>query len=332
MSSINNKCIYVFLDHRKKGDYFYGNYKFDYEPIYVGKGNLNRPKNHKYRFNSSPSRFHYKYMKIIEETGLEPLYIILEKNLNEEESFKKEIELIRLIGKIEDGGTLTNITDGGEGSSGIIKSKHTIDKFKISINQKYIKNLKKRKENFIKKCNIIHNNKYDYSNVIYKNAHQKVEIICPIHGIFEQEPNSHKISGCPDCNGNRKSNNDEFIKKAVERHGNKYDYSNVNYINNRTDVKIGCPIHGEINQTPESHLNTCGCGKCSGNIKSTNEEFITKARKKHGNKYDYSNLIYLGAHQQVEIICPIHGIFYRTARDHYLYGWGCHKCKKEKVQ
>jgi very-short-patch-repair endonuclease len=53
---------------------------------------------------------------------------------------------------------------------------------------------------FIEKAKILHENKYDYSKVIYVNTNQHVEIICPKHGIFNQSPNNHlKGCGCPYC-------------------------------------------------------------------------------------------------------------------------------------
>lgn len=67
-------------------------------------------------------------------------------------------------------------------------------------------------DEFIRKARIVHNDKYDYSKVKYKNVHDKVIIICPIHSEFEQEPNSHlRGIGCPYCGGTKKKTNQEFI-------------------------------------------------------------------------------------------------------------------------
>lgn len=328
---MNNKCVYVFMDHRKKGNYIYNDYKFEYEPIYVGKGNVNRPKQHKYRLNNENIRFYKKYLKILNDTGIEPILLIMFENLNEKDSAYKEIELIKTIGRIEENGTLTNLTTGGEGTSNIKRNHDTIKKLQKSIELKYLKNIEKRKTNFIKNSNIKHNNKYDYSLVNYKNMISIVKIICPIHGVFKQQCNSHKNgSGCPLCSGNKKSNNDNFIKKSIIKHNNKYDYSLINYKNNRTNVKIICPIHDIFEQTPENHLNGYGCSKCSGFIKNNNKMVIQKCIKKHGYKYDYSSIDYTTAHNKIKIICPVHGFFERVARDHYLYGMGCHECDKIK--
>jgi len=117
-------------------------------------------------------------------------------------------------------------------------------------------------EEFIEKSIKVHGDRYDYSLVEYKNAHTKVKIICKEHGVFEQTPNTHlNGSGCLECGGTKQLNTKKFIKKAKEIHGKKYDYSLVNYINAKTKIKIICTNHGEFEQTPNSHLNSCGLSK-----------------------------------------------------------------------
>ena len=85
----------------------------------------------------------------------------------------------------------------------------------------------------------------------------------------------------------------EFIAKAKAVHGDKYDYSKVNYAKNTTKVTIICKIHGEFEQCPAYHLLGQGCPECGGRRKLTTEEFIEKARKVHGDKYDYSKVNYV---------------------------------------
>ena len=83
---------------------------------------------------------------------------------------------------------------------------------------------------------------------------QQLSIICPKHGIFWQKPNSHlNGSGCPKCFGFEKLTIDEFIKRSRKVHGEKYDYSLVNYVNAHTKVNIICPVHGVFQQIPSSH-------------------------------------------------------------------------------
>jgi signal peptidase I len=189
---------------------------------------------------------------------------------------------------------------------------------------------------FIKKAIIVHGDEYDYSKVVYINSHTEVVIICKKHGEFPQMPSKHLSGhGCHTCgienNANRRrSNTDEFIKKAIEIHGDKYDYSKVIYINNRTEVVIICKIHGEFPQIPNSHLSGYGCKSCgiqkvSDNSRSNTDEFIKKAIIVHGDKYDYSNLIYEKALESVLIICKKHGEFSQIAASH-LSGHGCLIC------
>ena len=128
----------------------------------------------------------------------------------------------------------------------------------------------------------------------------------------------------------RKKTTEEFIKDAKKVHGNKYDYSKVDYVNANTKVCIMCPKHGKFEQRPYGHLAGNGCPTCGNKTKgdskrSTKEEFIKKARKVHGDKYDYSNVKYIGALKKVCIICPEHGEFWQKPNDH-LGGHGCHKC------
>ena len=164
---------------------------------------------------------------------------------------------------------------------------------------------------FIKKAKIIHNNKYDYSLVDYKNSHEKIKIICHIHGVFEQQPCNHinQHQGCPSCYGNKKSSNEEFINKSNEKHGNKYDYSLVNYINEKEKIKIICSIHGEFYQKPEIHIKGSGCPQCSIHKSRKIEKFINQSKLKYNNKYDYSLVNYKRCDKKIRIICPIHGLF-----------------------
>ena len=128
----------------------------------------------------------------------------------------------------------------------------------------------------------------------------------------------------------------EFIERARKVHGDKYDYSKVEYVNNRVKICIICPIHGEFWQTPNAHLNGQGCSMC-GRISQTKkralskETFITKARKVHGDKYDYSKVEYVNGKTKVCIICPIHGEFWQMPVCH-LKGEGCVKCGYEKTK
>src|SRR3990167_6862326 len=148
---------------------------------------------------------------------------------------------------------------------------------------------------FINKANKIHNYKYDYSEVAYLNSKTKIKIICKEHGIFKQRPDSHlNGNGCKKCANIKKNNKNKFIKQAKEIHNSKYNYCNVNYINNKTKIKIICKKHGTFEQTPNNHLHGFGCIKCAYNAKTSNtNEFINSANKIHNYKYNYSEVNYI---------------------------------------
>ncbi len=122
----------------------------------------------------------------------------------------------------------------------------------------------------------------------------------------------------------------KFINKAKKVHGDKYDYSSVEYIKARLKVDITCKIHGVFSQTPDSHTAGHGCGRCNGSYRIDTDEFISNAIKVHGDTYDYSKTIY-GKNNidKVTIICKIHGEFKQVAAYH-LDGNGCQICGNEK--
>ena len=138
-------------------------------------------------------------------------------------------------------------------------------------------------EIFIKNAKNVHGDKYDYSKVEYVNAHTKVCIICLEHGEFWQTPSNHLSGkGCILCANVKKITTEEFIKRAKEVHGNKYDYSKVEYINNKIKVCIICPIHGEFWQMPINHLLGRGCKVCVGNSYNyLTNEWVQKAKEIH---------------------------------------------------
>lgn len=140
-------------------------------------------------------------------------------------------------------------------------------------------------EEFVKKAESIHNNKYDYSKVEYKNAYTKVCIICPIHGEFWQTPHMHLMGqGCPICNGNIKLTQEEFIKRCKEVHNNRYDYSKTIYKNTNTRICVICPKHGEFFPTALNHLYSgSGCPNCNF---SKNENIINSYLKKNNIKFE----------------------------------------------
>lgn len=191
------------------------------------------------------------------------------------------------------------------------------------------------KENFLERAERIHGDKYEYNLSNFNNNKSKIKIKCLIHGWFEQSVSNHLIGqGCPICGNIEKRNKssldkDNFIQCAIQVHGNKFDYSNVEYINNKTKVCIICPIHGEFWQTPNAHLNGNGCAKCIGRNRSL-EDFINEARKVHGDNYDYSLSNYITSEIKIKIKCNKCGHIFKQKPWSHLQNHGCPKCKFSK--
>jgi len=183
------------------------------------------------------------------------------------------------------------------------------------------------KELFIERAKLFHGEKYDYSQVDYVGSRGKVKIICPSHGVFFQRSDSHLSgSGCNKCGRETTSLTEEaFVKKARMVHGERYDYSSLFYNGSGLKVDIICPQHGVFSQVANSHLMGEGCPSCSGNKKSTTEEFKQKATIVHKGRYDYTLLEYINSRIKVKIICTEHGSFLQSTGDH-LNGVGCPRC------
>ena len=148
-------------------------------------------------------------------------------------------------------------------------------------------------EEFIEKANKVHNNRYDYSKVEYKHSKEKITIICPEHGEFEQIPSNHinNKSGCLCCARQKMTlTTKEFIEKANGVHDDKYDYSKVEYIQNHDKIVIVCSKHGEFEQMAGSHLGNHGCPKCAG-THSQNEIFDFVKRLGFNSRYNDRTLI-----------------------------------------
>ncbi len=187
-------------------------------------------------------------------------------------------------------------------------------------------------ELFIEKSKLIHGDKYDYSKVDYKNANTKIIIICKIHGEFDKTPSKHTNSkqGCAKCSGYYIPTTDEFIENAKLIHGDRYNYSKVDYKYSNENVIITCKVHGDFLQRPGNHINSKqGCSKCAGNINKSSQEFIEEAIKIHGDKYDYSKVDYKCANAKIIITCKIHGDFEQKPYCH-LNGNGCNMCCKNR--
>ena len=182
-----------------------------------------------------------------------------------------------------------------------------------------------KKQVFIDKANALHNSKFNYDKVVYIKAISKIIIVCPIHGDFQQSPNSHLSGcGCPRCVG-RGLTTESFIKAAADLHQNRYSYSRTLFQKVTQRVIIICAEHGEFHQTPSKHLIGRGCPQCGGSQRLSLTEFIDKANIVHENKYNYEQVNYHNWKTPICISCPTHGEFSQKPNKH-LTGDGCPQC------
>lgn len=119
----------------------------------------------------------------------------------------------------------------------------------------------------------------------------------------------------------------DFVAKANDIYHGKYDYSLVEYKKSNVKVKIICPEHGVFEKTPNKHLAGQGCLFCGRNrTRLGRDTFIERARQVHGDKYDYTYVVYQRRDVPVEIVCPVHGSFMQTPHSHVVLGHDCPKC------
>jgi len=209
---------------------------------------------------------------------------------------------------------------------------------------------------FIEKARKVHGDTYDYSKTFYTHSKNRVVIICKLHGEFTQIPNNHLNNhGCPHCStavrvkaavGKWKELRDSggehpvwntswFIRRAEEKHGGKYTYTKVAYVNKNTPVIIICPLHGEFSQVAKLHLRGRGCHKCARELTGAmlttpSEEFFNKCKEAHNNFYSYDYSTYKNSSSLLTIHCPIHGEFKQEAGRH-KQGRGCWKCRNDTL-
>ena len=203
------------------------------------------------------------------------------------------------------------------------------------------------KKEFVEKAQEIHNNKYDYSKVVYKGVKEKVCIICPTHGEFWQSPSKHlNNSGCPKCGNLSKKikqikSKETFIQEANKVHENKYDYSKLEYKGDREKVCIICPTHGEFCQTPHDHLDYHGCPICSNSISKKEKELITFIQEIGIKNIEERNRTLLNG-KEIDIYLPDYkiGIEYNGVhwhseqfnKDKWYHLTKTKECKKQNVR
>jgi hypothetical protein len=177
----------------------------------------------------------------------------------------------------------------------------------------------------------------------YVDQQTPVTIICRRHGPFTQHPTVHlQGKGCRTCGLEsgavaRRSDTRTFVARSREVHAYTYVYDFVDYKGALKPVTILCPLHGPFQQTPASHLAGKGCNEC-GNESSaamqtwTDEQFRSRAHSMHGERFDYSWVVYKHSQERVKILCRRHGISFMITPNAHLTGYGgCRLCASEKL-
>lgn len=204
--------------------------------------------------------------------------------------------------------------------------------------------IKKGEEYYLELFNKVHNNKYTYPDFTYKTNEDKIKIICPIHGEFEQIISNHSSGkGCQKCARElvglkRRNNIDEILKCFKKVHGDLYSYEKfTEYSGVHNKIDIFCKKHNEyFNQNISSHKRGTGCPKC-GKEKSdkaknkTHEQFLKEVVELWGDKWDLSKLFYKGSDSKVTVGCKEHG-FFEISPGNFLSGKGCKKCATEQLK
>jgi hypothetical protein len=194
---------------------------------------------------------------------------------------------------------------------------------------------------FILACEAVHASVYDYSKTVFAGAKEKITVGCKLHGDFEQRAHSHMSGmGCRKCAASAKTvglhySTKEFVSKLRDVHGSRYSYKNVVFQGVQKSITVGCRLHGAFEQRASSHLSGQGCPMCANESRKTKntlelETFLKKARKAHGDLYDYSKVVYVHSNKKVKIVCKKHGVFEQTPANHINQRNGCHFCGVEK--
>lgn len=200
-------------------------------------------------------------------------------------------------------------------------------------------------ETFVKQAEDIHQGKYDYSKVEWKNTRTPITIICPIHGEFSQIPQNHirNRCGCRKCGREitksklSKYNTEYFIVNAIKRHGDKYSYVNSKCFNATDKVDIECPVHGVFPQLANQHLQGHGCPDCNFDQMASDrsmgkENFIARSKDLFSEKFDYSKVEYVNGQTNVVLICKIHNEFKVRPNAHLTKKSGCPICNESKLE
>lgn len=198
-------------------------------------------------------------------------------------------------------------------------------------------------------CGEEHQFQYDYANIISDTlvhgdiitSNSKINIVCPLHGMFTQTINKHLYShtGCPKCLRDRvkkvrTKTTEQFIKDAIHVHGDIYNYDNTRYVNVNVSVEVSCPTHGPFYVTPRSHILAphVKCPVCS--LKDRNDQstkrFIEKSKQIFGDTFSYKNTKWKSVNEKLTISCKKHGDFDVLPFNHLAHMSGCPICNTSK--
>jgi hypothetical protein len=183
---------------------------------------------------------------------------------------------------------------------------------------------------FLKRAQVKHGRRYNYSDVKFETLTLHVCIICKIHGNFEQRASDHLAgNGCPRCAGKGLTTED-WIARFRQGHGESYDYTEFQFFGATKKGTIICREHGRFLQTPHNHRNGRGCPACSSIFKQQGRNklsiFVEEGTRIHNGKYQYGKATFRGAMVLTTITCPIHGDFEQTPQDHVVGRHGCGPC------
>lgn len=185
-------------------------------------------------------------------------------------------------------------------------------------------------EHYLSRFKEKHGDKYSYPDLHINSAKDRLTIICPQHGEFDQTVESHLRYGCRKCGVissriNRTMTQSEFEERVRKAHGDTYGLEKAIFKNATTKVTMVCKLHGDFEATPSDLFRGVGCWKCGGSKKYTQEEYLEEVRKVHGDRYILDDVVYTGTVNTVKVTCREHGPFTINARI-FKDGSNCKKC------
>jgi len=189
-------------------------------------------------------------------------------------------------------------------------------------------------EEYLARAQRAHDSRYTYDISTLSSSNGLATITCLIHGAFQQKLANHLLgAGCPQCAGRGVN----WVARFRSVHGDRYDYSRVQYKDYKQPVEITCPEHGAFFQTPDNHYRgKQGCPKCKGaRIRAAKqlsvEEFIRRATVVHEGKYLYERTQFTNMLSGVvTVLCPQHGAFTQSPVNHLAGKVGCLRCNHMK--